>query len=285
MLAFAAATRKNMRVEEVRVRVGVVIPAFNEEGSIAGAVRACRALESIVVQASRLHPCRQDACTTSQDRELRVVVCDNASTDRTAELARDAGAEVVRESQRGYGAACLAAIAHLGGWPDVLLFCDADAGSPPEELRRVLAPLYEGAADFVIGARLDVEAGAMTLPQRAGNRLATFLIRALWGHRFADLGPTRAIRRQTLERLALADRTWGWTIEMQIQAVRHGVRMLEVPVGWRKRRAGASKISGTVLGVIRAGSKILWTVARLYFRVKKQTAHVPPMAAASRTTA
>ena len=143
------------------------------------------------------------------------------------------------------------------------LFYDADASSPLPELRRILGPVCNCEAELSIGARVHAEAGSLTAAQRWGNRLATLLIRLVWGRRFLDLGPVRAARREALERLGLTDRTWGWNVEMQILALRRGLRVVEVPSGWRRRSHGESKISGRIGGVVRAGGRILWTVSRL----------------------
>jgi len=195
----------------------------------------------------------------------RVVVADNGSTDRTAEVARAAGAEVVHEPERGYGAACLKAMAHLRetGPPDVLVFLDGDHSDHPEELPRLLAPIEAGLADLVIGSRARgvAERGSLTPPQRAGNALACAILGRVYGAEYTDLGPFRAIRWRTLERLGMRDRNYGWTVEMQIRAARRGVPHAEVPVSYR-RRIGESKVSGTVRGTLGASRKILWTLAR-----------------------
>lgn len=231
------------------MRIGVVMPAHNEEECVAISVANCReALAPI--------------------DELRVIVCDNASSDRTAILAREAGAEVVREDRRGYGAACLAAIKHLGDWPDIVLFCDADATTPPGDIAKIAAVMLDERMDLCIGARRDVAEGSMSFAQHFGNRLATGLIRVLWGRAYFDLGPTRAIRRAALSRLEMRDTTWGWTVEMQIKAVVCGMNAVEIPVAWHARPAGKSKISGTISGVLRAGFKILWTVGSLFMATK-----------------
>lgn len=196
-----------------------------------------------------------------------VVVADNGSRDRTAQVARAAGAVVVHEPQRGYGAACLAALAACrqlpGGPPDVVCFLDADFSDYPEDMGRVLAPIFAGQADLVIGSRMILpEARAALLPQaRWGNRLAVTLIRWLWGARFTDLGPFRAVTWDALERVGMTDTNFGWTVELQIKAARLGLRHLEVPVRYRDR-VGTSKITGTVRGAVQAGTKILWTIAR-----------------------
>ncbi len=193
------------------------------------------------------------------------MVVDNGSTDGTAAVARAAGATVVREPRRGYGAACLAGLAHLRERPpELVAFLDADASDDPAQLPEVLAPLLEGRADLVVGSRVrGVPApGSLTLPQVLGNRLAVALLVLLFGVRFTDLGPFRAIRWAALERLGMRDRGYGWTVEMQARAARAGLRAVEVPVRYR-RRIGRSKISGTVRGVIGAGAKILLTIARV----------------------
>jgi glycosyltransferase involved in cell wall biosynthesis len=202
-----------------------------------------------------------------------VVVVDNGSRDGSAEVARAAGATVILEPHRGYGAACLAGIAALRGRPPrVLAFLDGDGSDDPRELPRVVAPILEGRADLVIGSR--VQSGgrdALTPVQRFGNQLATGLLWIGFGARFTDLGPFRAIAWDALERLRMRDRDFGWTVEMQVKAARRGLRTREVPVRYRRRAGGSpSKISGTVRGTILAGTKILGTIAADYLR------HGPP---------
>jgi glycosyltransferase involved in cell wall biosynthesis len=217
-------------------RIGVVIPARNE------AVALPDVLNAVI------------------PRVVEVIVVDTASTDGTPEIARRLGARVVAEPRRGYGRACLAGIAALSPDVDTVLFMDADAADRPEDLAQLLAPIVAEVADLVIGARrLDVERGALTPQQRFGNALACRLIRLIWGIRYTDLGPFRVIRRDALARLGMRDETWGWTVEMQVRAARLGLRVREVPVGYR-RRIGTSKISGTLSGTIRAGWKILWVI-------------------------
>jgi len=197
----------------------------------------------------------------------RVVVCDNGSSDGTAEVARSRGAVVVRESRRGYGAACLRALDALrADPPDAVLFLDADGSDDPAEAEALLAPLVSGRADLVIGSRTlgRREPGALTLQARFGNALATRLMEWIYGVRWTDLGPFRAVRWEALERLGMRDRDFGWTVEMQVKAARAGLRGVEVPVRYR-RRIGRSKISGTVTGAVRAGAKILATIAREAF--------------------
>ncbi len=222
--------------------VDVVIPALNEEASL-----------PLVLAALPRPPVR------------RVVVADNGSQDGTARVARDGGAVVVPAARRGYGSACLAGLDHLRRHdpPDVVVFVDADFSDHPEELPRLVAPILAGEADLVIGSRVlgEREPGALLPQARAGNLVACHLIRLLYGHRYTDLGPFRAAGWNALERLGMADPNFGWTAEMQVKALRHGLRVTEVPVSYRKR-VGVSKITGTVAGTVRAGYKILWTVLR-----------------------
>lgn len=196
----------------------------------------------------------------------RVIVCDNGSSDGTGTIAARAGALVVTEPQPGYGAACLRALRYLDEAPlpaDLIVFADADGSDDLSELPLLLAPLIEGRADLVIGSRIArAEPGALTPVQHFGNQFAGLLIGALWGGRMRDLGPFRALSMETLRSLKMADRDFGWTVEMQIKAARAGLRVLEVDVTYRRRRAGRSKIAGTILGSLRAGTKILAVIAR-----------------------
>lgn len=199
----------------------------------------------------------------------RVIVVDNRSTDHTAAVARAAGAEVVTEPRAGYGRACLAGIAHVatGPAPHAVVFLDADASDDPDDLAAVVGPVLAARADLVIGSRVlgqrdgRTEPGALLPQARWGNSLACALMRARWGARFTDLGPFRAIHYPALIGLGMADETFGWTVEMQVRAVRAGLRCVEVPVAYR-RRIGRSKITGTLNGTVRAGIKILWTIGR-----------------------
>jgi glycosyltransferase involved in cell wall biosynthesis len=195
------------------------------------------------------------------DRSLvrDVIVGDNGSRDGTAAVARAGGAEVVHVAERGYGAACAGALTRLRHDVEIVLFMDADGSDDPAEIGAVLAPIIEGRADLVIGSRQFLERGALTPQQRFGNWLATRLIRLIHRHRYTDLGPFRAIRRELLDRIRMRDRRYGWTVEMQVRALQLGARVLEVPVHYRKR-VGRSKISGTVSGVIKAGWWIIWTI-------------------------
>jgi hypothetical protein len=229
-------------VSNAAPRVDVVIPALNEEASL-----------PLVLAALPRPPVR------------RVVVADNGSADGTARVAREGGAVVVPAARRGYGSACLAGLDHLRRHdpPDVVVFVDADFSDHPEELPRLVAPILAGEADLVIGSRVlgRRERGALLPQARAGNVVACLLIRLLYRHRYTDLGPFRAARWDALERLGMSDPDFGWTAEMQVKALRHGLRVTEVPVSYRKR-VGVSKITGTVAGTVRAGHKILWTVLR-----------------------
>ncbi|PIQ95491.1 MAG: UDP-glucose--dolichyl-phosphate glucosyltransferase [Nitrospinae bacterium CG11_big_fil_rev_8_21_14_0_20_56_8] len=218
-------------------RISVVIPAYNEAPSIGLVLDA--------LPRETLH---------------EIIVVDNASTDATADAARRHGARVVRESRRGYGSACLRGMAEMDN-PDIVVFLDADFSDYPEEIDLLLEPILQGEKDFVLGSRM-IKPGsqAALLPQaRYGNKLAVFLIRLFFGHRFTDLGPFRAIRREALDAIAMCDTNFGWTVEMQIKAVRKGLRIAEVPVSYRDR-VGVSKITGTVSGTLKAGTKIIYTI-------------------------
>ena len=197
-----------------------------------------------------------------------VIVVNNASTDATVRNAERAGAHVVTETRRGYGYACLRGIEEARKFtPDVIVFLDGDYSDHPDELALLLDPIRSGAADLVIGSRIagDHEPGAMLPQALIGNRIACVLMRWVWGARYTDLGPFRAIRTEALDALQMQDKTYGWTIEMQIKAARLGLRIAEVPVSYR-RRVGVSKITGTVSGTVKASWKILATIFR--FAVK-----------------
>jgi glycosyltransferase involved in cell wall biosynthesis len=220
------------------LRPAVVIPAFNEESSIALVVGAIP--EGYVKE---------------------VIVVNNGSTDRTAEVAREAGATVVTELQRGYGAACLRGIDRavaLGA--DTIVFLDGDFSDYPEEIPTLVREIERG-FHLVIGSRMMGErAKGALLPQAIiGNWIATFLIRLFWGCRFTDLGPFRAVRIDSLQRMKMSDPTYGWTVEMQVKAAKLGLRCTEVPVKYRKR-IGISKVTGTLKGSLMASSKILYVI-------------------------
>lgn len=195
----------------------------------------------------------------------RIIVVDNGSSDGTGDVARRHGADVVREDEPGYGAACLAGIARVDASVDIVVVLDADHSDFPADLPHLLAPILSGEADFVIGSRVlgGAEPGALPWNQRWGNWLACRLMRALYGVSFTDMGPFRAIRRDALLGLGMQDRTFGWNVEMQARALIAGLRIREVPVRYR-RRVGRSKISGTVRGTILAGVKIIGTILVYY---------------------
>jgi len=199
----------------------------------------------------------------------RLIVVNNNSNDRTEEVARAAGAIVLREDEQGYGAACLKGLEYIASkspvdQPDVVAFIDADYSDYPEELSLLLARLEEG-YDLVIGSRAlgQREKGAMMPHQRFGNWLATFLIRYLYGVHFTDLGPFRVIRYKKLLALKMKDRNFGWTVEMQVKAAKMKLRCSEVAVSYRKR-IGKSKVTGTIKGSLGAGYKIIYTILKSF---------------------
>jgi len=189
-----------------------------------------------------------------------VIVADNGSTDDTAEVALAQGASVISVPVPGYGRACLGGIAAAGEY-DILVFLDGDASDYPEDMGTLIQSIRDGQADMVIGSRVlgQREKGSLTVPQRFGNALACWLMKIIWKHNYTDLGPFRAISREGLEKLNMQAPTFGWTVEMQIRALKQGLRCLDVPVRYR-HRIGKSKISGTVKGVIMAGTYILGTI-------------------------
>ena len=191
----------------------------------------------------------------------RVIVVDNGSTDATAQRARQAGAVVITEPRRGYGQACLAGCAAAAD-ADIVVFLDGDLSDYPERMEQLVRPILEDRADFVLGSRTggSCQRGALLPQQRFGGWLACLLIRWLWRYRYTDLGPFRAIRRTSLTRLNMDDQNFGWTVQMQIRAVLANLRIMEIPLDYR-RRIGRSKISGTLRGVFAAGTKILYTIA------------------------
>lgn len=222
--------------------VFVIIPAFNEQNAV------CNVLAEI-----------------PSELVSEVIVANNGSTDNTVEQAKSCGATVLDEERKGYGYACLKGIDYLIEKPAadeaIVVFIDADYSDYPAEMTKLVEPIRNGKADLVIGSRaLGVkERGAMTPQQVVGNWLATTLLKLFYKVEFTDLGPFRAIRFRSLIELGMEDKTYGWTVEMQLKAAKKGLQCMEVPVNYR-RRIGKSKVSGTVKGTIMAGYKILWTI-------------------------
>ena len=218
-------------------RISIIIPAYNEESSI-----------GLVLDA------------LPQEKIHEIIVVDNGSTDATARVAQEHGARVVKEPKKGYGSACRKGIDELDA-PDIVVFIDGDFSDFPEEIVLLIGPIETGEKDFVLGSRMIFPKSQLALlPQaRYGNRLAILLIKLFFKYEFTDLGPFRAIRYSSLISLGMQDRDFGWTVEMQIKAVRNGLRIHEVPVNYRKR-IGISKITGTISGTIRAGTKIIYTI-------------------------
>jgi glycosyltransferase involved in cell wall biosynthesis len=219
----------------------VIIPAINEENSIAKVIAGIP--KSLVSE---------------------VIVSDNGSSDNTPEIARQAGATVLIEPTKGYGSACLKAIEYVKSLEektDIIVFLDADFSDYPEEMTKIIVPIIEADLDLVIGSRAlgAMQKGSMTFPQIFGNWLSTRLINLFFGIKFTDLGPFRAIKYDKLLQLDMQDKNFGWTVEMQVKAAKKKFRCVEVPVSYRKR-IGTSKISGTIMGTVLAGHKILWTI-------------------------
>ncbi|HNP18122.1 MAG TPA: glycosyltransferase family 2 protein [Fulvivirga sp.] len=221
--------------------IKVIIPAFNEENGVGSVIREIPA-----------------------DLVEEIVVVNNASTDKTEHVAAEAGATVLKEEEKGYGRACLKAMEYISLQeikPDIIVFIDADHSDYPEEMHELVKPILEDDVDLVIGSRAlgNKERGSMTPQQIFGNWLATGLLQLFYKVKFTDLGPFRAIKYDKLMALNMQDKTYGWTVEMQLKAAKMGFKCTEVPVNYRKR-IGFSKISGTVKGTIMAGYKIIWTI-------------------------
>ena len=219
------------------MKISVVIPVLNEQDSIGLVIKEI-------------------------PRQMvdEIIVVDNGSTDNTIAVAQCAGARVVKEEVRGYGAACLKGIATAHG-SDVLVFLDGDYSDYPDEMGKIIAPILKGEADLVIGSRIAHPGGKNVLLPQAywGNKLTTWLIKILYHHTYTDLGPFRAIRVHQLQNLDMQDKNYGWTVEMQIKAIKNRLTVVEVPVNYRKR-IGKSKVTGTLSGTIKAGAKILYRV-------------------------
>jgi glycosyltransferase involved in cell wall biosynthesis len=225
--------------------ISVVIPALNEEKPIAAVVRECLATGLVG----------------------EVLVVDNGSSDRTAERAQAAGARVVVEPIPGYGRACAAGIRALSPECDIVVFLDGDGSDCPEFMPKLVEPIRRVEQDFVIGSRTrgEREPGSMNFQQLFAGRVAGWLLRLLYGVRYTDMCPFRAIRRDALERLGMKEQTYGWNLEMQMRAARARLRILEVPVNHRCRTGGESKVSGTLRGIFVAGARIIATLFRVAF--------------------
>lgn len=226
--------------------IQVIIPAYNEEGSIGKVIG--------------------DIPETVSE----VIVVSNNSTDTTEAVAKKAGATVLSEKRKGYGYACLKGMEYIANKqekPDIVVFLDGDYSDYPEELSKIVAPIIEQDIDFVIGARTKElrEAGSMTIPQEFGNWLATNLMTLFFGATFTDLGPFRAIKYEKLLALQMEDKTYGWTVEMQLKALKRKYTYVEIPVHYRNR-IGVSKVSGTIKGAIFAGVKILTWIFKYSFK-------------------
>lgn len=224
----------------------VIIPALNEERSIG------RVIADI-----------------PRDLAAEIVVVNNGSTDSTAQVASDCGATVIDEKRRGYGQACLAGIDYIKNssyMPDIIVFLDADYSDYPQEMKSLVSPITEEGYDLVIGSRIigERQRGALLPQALVGNYVATRLIKLLYRVDFTDLGPFRAIRYDRLLSLDMGDRSFGWTVEMQVKAAKNGFRCTEVPVSYRKR-IGTSKVTGTITGSVMAGVKIIWMIFRQLF--------------------
>lgn len=228
--------------------ISAIIPARDES----------KAISRVVESFSKLHFGTGDSIFD------HIIVCDNGSVDDTAEVAEQAGAIVIKESRPGYGNACLAALTILPPTTDIVVFVDGDNAFHAHQCRALIDAVVNG-ADLAIGSRRlgCAEKGALTVPQHFGNWLASFLIQKIWNVPITDLGPYRAIRTQALQRLGMQDRTFGWTVEMQVKAIQANMNIVECPVD-TKKRIGKSKISGTVRGTVGAARGILGTIFLLW---------------------
>ena len=226
--------------------IKVIIPAYNEEKSI---IKVIQDIPSIVDE---------------------IIIVDNNSSDQTAKNAQEAGAKVLTEIKKGYGNACLKGISYVKSQThktDIIVFLDGDFSDYPEELTKLIAPIINDNIDFVIGARVSEfrEKGSMTRPQIFGNWLATTLMSLLFNSKFTDLGPFRAIKCHKLLALKMEDKTYGWTVEMQLKALKNNYSYIEIPVKYRNR-IGVSKVSGTIKGAIFAGVNILYWIFKYSFK-------------------
>ena len=227
-------------------KISVIIPAYNEEGSIGKVVKEIPAVVD------------------------EIIVVNNNSKDNTTTVAETAGATVLAESRAGYGYACLKGMEYVAGKitkPDIIVFLDGDYSDYPAELEKLIAPIIENDIDFVIGARVKKfrAPGSMTVQQVFGNWLATYLMKLFYGSKFTDLGPFRAIKYSRLVQLQMTDKTYGWTVEMQLKALKQKMSYVEIPVRYRNR-IGISKVSGTVKGTLMAGIKIIGWIFKHSFK-------------------
>ena len=231
-----------MTNEKPKSFISVIIAALNEEAAIANVINS-----------------------VPKDLADEIVVVDNGSKDRTAEIATSAGARVVKEPIPGYGRAFRAGLRSVSPKCEIVVFLDGDGSDCPEMMDRLVTPIMEGKSDFVIGSRTrgHRETGSMNFHQVFAGYMVGFILRILYGVRSTDMGPFRAIRRDTLDRLGLREETYGWPLEMQMRAARARVRTVEVPVDYRRRAGGYSKIAGTVRGSVLAATRILITLARI----------------------
>ena len=235
----------NQQISINKMTVGVIIPAFNEALSIKKVI--------------------QDL---PKDIIEEIVVVNNGSTDDTARIAQQNGAVVLTENRRGYGWACLKGMEYLKEKDiEIVVFLDGDYSDDPKEIIQLIKPIQTNEYEFVLGSRVlgNRQRGSLKAHQILGNKLATFLIRVFFGGKFTDLGPFRAIKQDSLEKLSMTDKTYGWTVEMQIKAVKNSLKYMEVPVSY-KLRIGESKVSGTIIGSLKAGTIILSWVFKSLFK-------------------
>jgi len=235
----------NQQILIDKMTVGVIIPAFNEALSIKKVVQDLP--KNIIAE---------------------IVVVNNGSTDDTAKIAEQNGAVVLTENRRGYGWACLKGMEYLKKKDiEIVVFLDGDYSDDPKEITQLIEPIKKNECEFVVGSRVlgKRQKGSLKAHQIFGNKLATFLIRVLFGGDFTDLGPFRAIKHESLSMLSMKDKTYGWTVEMQIKAVKQRLKYMEVPVNY-KPRIGKSKVSGTIKGSIKAGTIILFWIFKSLFK-------------------
>jgi glycosyltransferase involved in cell wall biosynthesis len=230
-----------------RPGIALVIPVLNEGEAVGGVLRA-----------------------VPRDIVDQIIVVDGGSRDDTVARAQEAGAHVVVEPRSGYGAACLAGARSASPECQVIAFMDGDGSDDPADLVRVIAPIVAGGHDFVIGSRLrgEREAGSLGVHQAFAGRLVGLAIRLLYGVRYTDMGPVRAIRRDALDALGMQERSYGWNLEMQMRAACRGLRILEVPVRHRNRAGGVSKVAGSLAGSLKAGWEIAATFARVALHLR-----------------